>query len=553
MRGYQDAYDSFSIDALERQALSGSLSGGLNACIECCDRWAADDRVALEWFGADGERERVTFASLQASSGRFANLLASRGIRAGDIVAGMLPRIPELLTVVLGTWRAGAVYQPLYTAFGPKAIEDRVTGPQGSRAALIVTDPANQTKLDDVPGCPPVLVVDRTSSGATGFAAMLAAHSEAFAPVMRCGADPFILIFTSGTTGHAKGVAAPLAALLQFAVFMRDGVDLRASDVYWCIADPGWALGMYATLASPLLLGHATVLYEGSFSVESTVRVIQDAGVTNLVTAPTIFRMMRAAGDAAMAPIAGRLRGMTGGGEPLNAEISRWGKRVLGRPIHEVYGQTEMGVNVCNHHGLRHAHVAGSVGLPSPGYTLTVLDDDLQPVAPGQLGVLAVDRTRSPLFFFTGYWNADTPAFRDRWYLTGDTMRQDERGYLFFSSRNDDVITSAGYRIGPADVESAIIEHPSVAEVAVIGKPDAERTEIVKAFIVVRTGHRPDDALAAAIQAHVRTRLSLHAYPREIEFLDELPKTPSGKVQRFVLRQWDRRKRSDTATAEALP
>ncbi len=508
-----------STEALERRILQGSLERGLNACHECCDRWATGDRIALEWFGIGGERESITFASLRDSAARFANWLALQGIGPGDVVAGLLPRIPELLTVLLGTWRVGAVYQPLFTAFGPKAIVDRVTGSLGSKAKLIVTDPTNRSKLDGIADCPPVLVVDRTSSDTKGFATVMGAQSATFEPVMRRGADPFILIFTSGTTGNAKGVAAPLAGLLQFAVFLEDGLDLCEADKYWCLADPGWALGMYATLTAPLLLGHSTVLYEGPFTVESTVRVIAEAGVTNLLAAPTVFRMMRAAGADAVAPIAGKLRCITSGGEPLNAEITRWGEQTLGRAIHEVYGQTEMGVNVCNHHGLNQVAVAGSVGLPSRGFSFAVLDENLNPVPAGEPGVLAVDRSRSPLFFFTGYWNTETPAFRGQWYLTGDTMRQDKDGYFYFISRNDDVITSASYRIGPADVESAIIEHPAVAEVAVVGKPDRERTEIVKAFIVLRPGIAANDSLILEIQEHVRARLSMHAYPREIEFL----------------------------------
>jgi acetyl-CoA synthetase len=553
MREYQDAYDNFSITEVERRVLHGSLTGGLNACIECCDRWATDGRVALEWFGARGERERVTFASLQDGSARFANLLSQRGIGPGDVVAGLMPRIPELLTLILGTWRVGAVYQPLFTAFGPKAIEDRVTGPQGSKAKLIVTDPTNRSKLGGVADCPSVLLVDRHDSGPTGFAATLAAHSAQFAPVIRHSTDLFVLIFTSGTSGRAKGVPWSLAQLLQLAAIMEDVVDLQIQDTYWCFADPGWGLGMGCTLTAPLLTGHSTVLYEGSFTVESTVRVIAEAGVTNLVAAPTVFRMMRASGDDAMAPIVGRLRCITSGGEPLSAEISRWGTNVLGRQINEAYGQTELGVNICNHHGLRHARVEGSVGLPSPGYTFAVLDDDLQPVPPGQPGVLALDRSRSPLFLFRGYWRAETPAFQDRWYLTGDVMRQDPSGHFVFICRNDDIIKSAGYRIGPAEIEGAIIEHPAVAEVAVIGKPDAERGEIVKAFVVVRPGHEADVRLAVEIQRHVRDRLAQHAYPREIEFLDELPKNPSGKVQRFVLRERERQAASADIMAETPP
>ena len=284
------------------------------------------------------------------------------------------------------------MYQPLFTAFGPSAIEQRVTATGGSNAKLIVTDAANRPKLDEVAGCPPVLLIDHGTPGAAAFALALADQPAEFAPTMRRGTDPFILIFTSGTTGHAKGVAAPLSALLQFAVFMTDGVDLQDSDVFWCLADPGWVLGMYATLAGPLLLGHSTVMYEGPFTVASTVRVIAELGVTNLIGAPTVFRMMRAAGDAAMAPIAGQLRAITAGGEPLNDEIARWGERVLGQPVREVYGQTELGVNVCNHHGLRHSVKPGSAGLPSPGFAFAVLDDQLNTVPPDQPGVLAIDR-----------------------------------------------------------------------------------------------------------------------------------------------------------------
>ena len=207
------------------------------------------NRVALEWFGAHGERESITFGTFRADAARFANLLSAQEIGPGDVVAGLLPRIPELLTVILGTWRVGAVYQPLFTAFGPKAIEVRVAEIQGSRAKLILTDPANRPKLDDVADCPPVLLVDRHDGDATSFVALLTAQSTTFTPIMRRGSDPFILIFTSGTTGRAKGVAAPLAALLQFAVFMEDGIDLQPSDVYWCFADPGWALGMYVDCA----------------------------------------------------------------------------------------------------------------------------------------------------------------------------------------------------------------------------------------------------------------------------------------------------------------
>ncbi len=543
MRDYETAYAGFSPSALATEILTGDLDAGLNACFECCDRWADSDRIALSWMGeAQDRRAEITYRSLREESARFANVLHQRGIRAGDVVAGMLPRIPSLFVAVLGTWRVGGVYQPLFTAFGPAAIESRLTADGGSGAKLVIIDAANRAKLDDVPDCPPVLVVangQSIRSGDDDFAAELDKQPASFEPVKCRGSDPFILIFTSGTTGKPKGVACPLSALLQFAVYTRDALDVRDDDVFWCFADPGWALGMYATVTGPLLLGKTTVLYEGPFSVASTVRVITELSVTNLMTAPTVYRMLRAADPEIIRPLHGKLRALSGGGEPLNAELNRWSQEVLGRPIYEHYGQTEMGVNVCNHHGLAHRMKVGSVGMPSPGFHMAVLDDDLNPVRPEEAGVLAVHRKASPLFFFQGYWKADTPSFRGDWYLTGDTMCQDEDGYFSFVSRNDDLITSAGYRIGPADVEGVLIEHPLVAEAAVIGKPDAERTEVVVAFVVLRAGTNGSSDLAEDLQQLVRRRLSAHAYPRDIWFVTDLPKTPSGKTQRFVLRQID--------------
>jgi acetyl-CoA synthetase len=536
MRDYETSYRELSVQGLARQVLLGSLDAGVNAAIECCDRWAEDgEATALHWIGADFKAETLSFAELRDRSARFANLLRSRGVGPGDVVGGLLPRIPELLVVALGTWRAGAIYQPLFTAFGPAAIKSRVSSAGGSQAKLIVTDAANRPKLDEVPGCPPALLVDRQPQGS--FATALAAQSPVFEPVMLRGSDPFIMLFTSGTTGAPKGVRYPLRMLLPTAVYMRDGIDLQPEDRFWNVADPGWAYGMLYSALGPLLLGHATTFFEGGFSVEAATRIIVGQRINNLAAAPTVYRLLMAAGDAAMAPIAGRLRVASSAGEPLNPEVVRWAERVLRVPLNDHYGQTEMGMVVNNHHGLRHPVKLGAAGLAMPGFALAVLDDDLRPLPAGSPGVLAVHLPTSPLFPFDGYWKAETPSLRGDWYLTGDTMQQDAEGHYFFVGRNDDIITSAGYRIGPFDVESVIIEHPAVAEVAAVGKPDAERTEIVKAYVVLRPGVQPSDALKAELQQHVRTRLSLHAYPREVEFLAELPKTPSGKVQRFLLRR----------------
>ena len=531
MEDYQEACRDFSAAELEREVLKGSLAGGVNAAIECCDRWADDGRVALHWISKDFVEKNVTFRSLTDQSARFANLLRARGVGHGDVVGGLLPRIPELLVVALGAWRIGAVYQPLFTAFGPAAIAGRVTAPGGSHAKLVVTDEANRRKLDELENCPPTLLVGRE------FSAALAAQSPNTETVTQRGGDPFVILFTSGTTGNPKAVRWPLRYLLNIALYMRAAIDLRPEDHYWNVADPGWAYGMAFAVIGPLLMGHAVTLFEGSFSVEAAVRMIQSQGVTNLAAAPTAYRLMMAAGEAAMAPIAGQLRVASSAGEPLNPEVVRWAERTLRAPLHDHYGQTEILMIVNNHHALRHPVKPGAAGLPMPGLSLAVLDKELRPAAPDTPGVLAVHRTKSPLFAFDGYWGAETPSFRGDWYLTGDTVLRDADGHIFFVGRNDDIITSAGYRIGPFDVESSIIEHPSVAEVAVVGKPDPERTEIVKAFVVLRLGFAASDALKGELQQHVRKRLGLHAYPREIEFIAELPKTPSGKVQRFLLRR----------------
>ena len=279
------------------------------------------------------------------------------------------------------------------------------------------------------------------------------------------------------------------------------------------------------------------MFHEGGFTVDGAVRVLSEHRTTNITAAPTVYRLMMAAGDEAVAPVAGQLRVASSAGEPLNPEVVRWAERALRVPLKDHYGQTETLMTVINHHSLNHEVKPGAAGLPVSGFSVAILDDDLKPVPHDTPGILAIDRANSPMFFFDGYWEAETPAFQGDWYLTGDTMQQDSDGQLYFVGRNDDIITSSGYRIGPFDVENVIIEHPAVAEVAVVGKPDPERTEIVKAFIVLRPGVNSADELKRELQQHVRVRLSLHAYPREIEFIDELPKTPSGKVQRFLLRR----------------
>ncbi|MCA1940374.1 MAG: AMP-binding protein [Caenispirillum bisanense] len=540
LAGQTPAYDAyvagFDYEALAAKVLSGSLAGGLNACVECCDRHAGDAaKVALHWENKDGDRATVTFAELQARAARFANVLKAQGVQPGDRVAGLLPRIPELLTVILGTWRAGAVYQPLFTAFGPKAIEYRCGA---SEAKLVVTDAANRAKLDDVKGCPAIMTIAAPRDGDLDFAAEMGRASEDFAPVMRGAEDPFLMMFTSGTTGLPKGVAVPLKAMVAFYEYMRFSVDLRPDDRYWNIADPGWAYGLYYAVTGPLMMGHATTLYDGPFTVDGTYKVILDNCITNLAGAPTAYRLLMGAGKEPAAAVKGKLRVVSSAGEPLNPEVIRWFDDALGCPIYDHYGQTEMGMAVCNHHALLHPVEAGSAGVPLPGFAIGVLDEEtLEELPPHKPGILAIRRPASPGFWFQGYWQQETKSFKGDWYLTGDTVELNEDGSIAFVGRSDDIITSSGYRIGPFDVESALIEHPAVAETAVIGKPDPERTEIVKAFVVLKKGIEGTPELAEELQMLVKKRLAAHAYPREVAFVEELPKTPSGKIQRFLLRK----------------
>lgn len=537
MQDYLSAARDFDLPSTAVTTLAGSLDA-LNACVECCDRHALPGRIALFWEGRDGSSASYTFCELQEQAARFANFLQAQGVRPGDCVAGMLPRNVELLITILGTWRLGAVYQPLFTAFGPKAIEHRL---QGSAAKVVVTDAANRGKLDEVEGTPLLVTVAGAKGqgiqrGDCSFWAELERHSAEFEPVLRSAEDPFLMMFTSGTTGLAKPVSVPLKAILAFVGYMREAVDLRPEDAFWNLADPGWAYGLYYAVTGPLAMGHPTTFYEGSFTVESTCRIIRKYAISNLAGSPTAFRMLLAAKPQVEPLLRGRLRAVSSAGEPLSPEVIRWFADGLDTCIHDHYGQTELGMVLCNHHALAHPVRIGAAGFAIPGHRVVVLDEQNRELPPGQPGILALDRPGSPLFWFPGYQGMETRAFVGDYYLSGDTVELNEDGSISFVGRSDDVITTSGYRVGPFDVESALIEHPAVIEAAVIGKPDPERTELVKAFVVLQPQFRADAALAEELKLHVRKRLSAHAYPREVEFVDELPKTPSGKIQRFLLR-----------------
>lgn len=536
---YQEFYDSFTPSMIEDE-LIGDLKQGFNVCEEICDRWAEDEqRIALNYEGASRPASSHSFAELQKRAAQFANLLNARGIGKGDRVACLLPRTPELLVVVLGTLRAGAVYQPLFTAFGSGAIEYRVTQ---AKTKLIVTNADNIEKLDAVNACPPVLLFNRANAAdkyaeLPDFETEVAAQSSEFEPVRVGADDPFLQMFTSGTVGKAKGVAVPTRALLSFYVYMRYAVGLEPQDRYWNVADPGWAYGLYYAVVGPLLLGNTTHFNENSFTPESTYQMLSKYKITNLAAAPTAYRLLMAHENLLAENSGFSLRLASSAGESLNPEVIGWVERRLGCPVMDHYGQTETGMTACNHHNLKQDIVrVGSMGFSLPGHRVVALDNDLNELQKGQIGELAVDMDKSPLFIFPGYTWGEKNPFRGQYYLTGDVVISHGDGSYSFNGRDDDIITTAGYRVGPSDVESTLLEHEAVAESGVIGKPDLERGAIIKAYVVLREQFDPSEELIAELKTHVRSRLSTHAFPREIEFMLELPKTPSGKIQRFLLR-----------------
>ncbi|MGN5478116.1 AMP-binding protein [Cupriavidus basilensis] len=430
--------------------------------------------------------------------------------------------------------RGRSISRYLLYRFGPKAVEHRIAS---SEAKLIVTDQANRPKLDEVTGCPSIMTITgEESPQANGtdsdFHAELSRQSDSFEPVLRKGDNPCMMLFTSGTTGLAKGVPVPYKALLSFQMYMRYAVDLRPGDKFWNIADPGWAYGLYYGVIGPLLLGHATTFYDGPFSVESTYHMIAKYGITQpRRSAHRLPHACIAAGpEQAKARAWPPTRVVSSAGEPLNPEVIRWFRDNLDCRINDHYGQTETGMVLCNFHGLAHPVRPWARRVcRSRGYHLTVVDHNGNELPAGQPGTLAVDREKSPLYYFQGYWHHNSAAFVGKYYVTGDTVERGEDGSFAFVGRGDDIITSAGYRIGPFDVESSLIEHPAVAETAVIGKPDPERTEIVKAFVVLKQGYGPTESLVEELQLMVKRRLAAHAYPREIQFVGDLPKTPSGE------------------------
>lgn len=537
MQTLAQAHQEFDLNQLIGQQLIGQIQS-INAYEECCGRYVGQNKTAMIWEGLDGEKKQFTFDQLATYSGQLANYFKSQGVQSGHCIAGLLPRTPELLITILATWRIGAVYQPLFTAFESKAIEHRLSS---AKTQLIVTNKEQAAKLNAIHHVK-VLKVENESFGIADqpdFWSVLN-HFDAQCPSeILTFNDHFLMMFTSGTTGLAKSVPVPLKAILSFKGYMTHAVGLNQNDSFWNLADPGWAYGLYYGITGPLSLGHTILLDEQGFSVDRAIELIKKYKVSNLIGSPTAFRMFFGFKEKFDAEIKQYLRVVSSAGEPLTPEVVHWFKNDLEINIYDQYGQTELGMVIANHHALKHPIKVGSAGYAIPGYRFVVLDENHQELPSGSIGVLAIDSAASPLFWFTGYGGKNRSSFVGQYYITGDTVKINEFGGIDFVGRIDDVITTSGYRVGPFDVESTLLECKEVLESAVIGKPDAIRTEIVKAFVVLKSQYKSqaDQSLSEKLKQYVRGRLSKHAYPKEIEFVDQLPKTASGKIQRGVLKQ----------------
>ena len=487
----------------------------------------------------DGETQlHLSLEALETSSAKLAGYLSERGVGRQDKVGVLLPKTPELLISALAIWRLGAIYVPLFTAFGYDAISYRVAD---CTADYVITDVANCSKLEIDRDYRILVVGDSNPAGTESFAQALEAPPyQGFQPL--APDELIVLIYTSGTTGTAKGVPVPIWALAALQSYMTLGIGLTDTDKYWNLADPGWAYGLYYGLIAPMSLGHGVLFVNQSFDPSKVEEIWRRYKITNFAAAPTAYRAMRVAiGDRV---VDSHLTTMSSAGEPLNPEVISWALANLGVEIRDHYGQTELGMMINNHNDprLRNNLIPGSMGVTAPGFRAVLLDDQARELGPGVDGEVAIDTWSSELFWFPGYFNASQKTAGrftgdGRYYLTGDVASKDESGNFFFSGRSDDVILSAGYRVGPFEVESTILSHPKVAECAVIGVPDELRGEAIWAYVVLRAGETSDQDLTSEIQEIVRSRLSKTSYPRKVIVIDELPKTPSGKIQRFLLRK----------------
>ncbi|HZU61862.1 MAG TPA: AMP-binding protein [Solirubrobacteraceae bacterium] len=526
----------------ERSSYRVTVPERFNAVLDIVERWAAEAPQDTALVSLDGQGAPVaeqTAADLAAQSRRAARALTELGIRKGDPVFIMLPRIPAWYSAVLGTIRIGAVPMPGTNQLTARDISYRLAR---AGAVAAITDAAGVTKVNEITDPPDSLAHRIAVGGAPDWHDLEALMESAGdgetpqAPTIRD--DPMLLYFTSGTVSHPKMVIHPSSYGLGHVSTARFWQDLRPGDRHWTVTDTGWAKAAWGGLFGQWH-ERATVVQValGKPEASTILSIIEQAQITSFCAPPTLYRLL-VQGDFSRHDLS-HLRHCTSAGEPLNPEVIRVWEEQTGLTVYDGYGQTETTCLVANYRAVPVR--PGSMGRPMPGYVVDVLDDDGQPAPDDTVGHIAVAyEPERPIGLFSGYHRdpeATAGVFRDGWYYTGDKAWRDRDGYLWFEGRDDDVITSAAYRIGPFEVESALIEHPAVAEAAVVGKDDPQRTQIVTAFCILTSGYEPTDELARELQDHAKRLTAPYKYPREIHFVTELPKTVSGKIRRSELRQ----------------
>jgi len=544
LQDYEAALKEFTWSSVDKE-FDWSKGGAYNVAREAIDRHAQNwrkNKIALYSITATNEVRKYTFGELSELTGRFASGLEKLGAVKGDRIFVFLDRTSELYIAMIGITKMGGIAGPLFSALGPEAVKDRGLD---SSAKYFITSPYLYKRLepvlDELVDVEKFIIVgDNEGLGekTMKFEEVIESGDPNYQAVNMAPTDPYIIHYTSGSTGKPKGVLLGHKSMIQQWFTSRYVLDLREEDTYWCTADPGWVTGTSYGIFGPWFLGTTLISYEGRFDARNWYSIIQNYGVTVWYTAPTALRMLMKAGDELVREFNfSKLRHVCSVGEPLNAEVVRWGMKVLDRRIHVTWWQTETGAQlICNYPCM--TIKPGSMGRPIPGVTAAVVDENGVEVPPKKEGFLAL-RPGWPSMML-GIWR-NTSRFKEYfrvpgWYIAGDQAYKDEDGYFWFLGRADDVIKTSGERLGPFEVESALIEHPAVAEAGVIGKPDELRGEIVKAFITLRPEHKPSEQLKEDISKFVKTRLAYYAYPREIEFVDSLPKTRSGKIMRRVLK-----------------
>ncbi len=526
------------------------LPDDFNIARLCCRRWADDkSRVAILFDDEAGGDRAVTYAQLQQDTDRLSNVLTGLNVRRGTRVAFVLPQRPEVAAAHFACHQLGAIAMPLSVLFGPEALEYRL---QDSEASVIIVDQSALASLDAVrSNCPAlrhVIAIDCGRDDLIDWHSALAAAADHFEPVSTHATDPAILIYTSGTTGSPKGALIPQSALLgNLPGFVASQNWFpQPDDVFWSPADWAWTGGLMDALLPTLYFGHPIVASRARFSAEHAFKLMEKYRVTNTFLFPTALKMMMKTLPAPTQHYRLSLRAIMSGGEAVGDSVFQWVREALGISVNEIFGQTEANYLVGNCSMYWPAR-PGSMGKPYPGHRVAVLDEHGAPLGPGHTGEVALHRCdihgHPDPVIFAGYWNrleASAEKFRGDWLLTGDLAEFDEAGYLWYRGRADDMFKAAGYRIGPSEIENCLIRHPAVANAAVVPKPDAERGNLVKAYVVLTEdtprSERADRQLIEALQQHVRGLLAPYEYPKEIEFIDALPMTTTGKVQRRVLR-----------------